>query len=51
MFWKELAKVKGGKGKSCSEMRERTKMLTLGEPDVRETWKEYFDDLYNMKRL
>ena len=40
--------MNGGEVESCSIIKRRNKRLTVGEDDMRNTWKEYFADLYNV---
>ena len=42
LFWKE---VNGGKGESCSKMKNGNGRLVLGADEVRIIWKDYFEDL------
>ena len=34
LFWKEVSNVKGGKGKSCSRIRDGNGRLAQGEDEV-----------------
>ena len=42
LFWK------GGKAESCSRMKDGNRMLAQGKDEGGRTWKEYFEDLYNI---
>ena len=47
-FWKEVSNAKGGKAKSCSRTKDGNGRLAQGRDELREIWKEYFEDLYNV---
>ena len=40
--------MKGGKVESCSRIKDGNVRLAQGEDEVRRTWNEYFEDLYNI---
>ena len=48
MFWKEVSNAKGGKGESCSRIKDKNGRLEQGEGEVRRIWKDYFENLYNI---
>ena len=48
LFWKEASNAKGENVQSCSRMKDENRRLALEELEVRSTWKEYFEDLYNI---
>ena len=45
LFWKEVVKWKSEKMGICSKIKYKTGSLGLGDYDVQETWKKYFEDL------
>ena len=46
LFWREVSNAKGRKVKSCSRIKDGNGRLAQGVDEVREIWKEYFEDLY-----
>ena len=45
---KEVDKVNGEKVENCNTIKDRTGKLVVAEDNVQKTWREYFEDLYNM---
>ena len=48
LFGKEVSNLKGGKLESCIRIKDGNRRLAQGENEVRKTWKEYFEDRYNI---
>ena len=48
LFWKELNNAKGGKVENCTRIKDGNGRLAQGEDEVRKTWKENFEGLYNI---
>ena len=45
-----MGKVNGGKVKSCSRINYGNGSLAVRENEVRRTWNDNFEDLYNMNK-
>ena len=45
LFWKEVSKMNGGKMEGCSRTIVGSEIK-----DMKRTWKEYFEGLYNIYR-
>ena len=48
LFRKKVTNAKGRNVKSCRKMKDGKGRLAQGEGEVRRSWKEYFENLYNI---
>ena len=49
MFQNEVLKGNDRRVKNCIKIKDRTRKFTVEEHDVWKTWKEYFEDQYDVK--
>ena len=47
LFWKKVSKAIGGKVENSNRIKDGNGKLVLEEVEVRKSWKEYYEDLYN----
>ena len=48
LLWKEVGEVNGENMENYNSIEDRNGRLAVGEDEVRKTWKDYFEDLYEM---
>ena len=48
LFWKDVRKVKCRKIENCIKIKNRIKRPVVGENDIQENWKNYFENHYTV---